>query len=147
MVQNVQYLNGLPSHVTLPFEFQTPILFSMYKMNSVFRCSVFSWLLYSILQVKKRSPKEHPYATVFHHNRASSNELISEHPVHEEHLDVPPPPTVHPPPPPPENAATTHFSGDSQDSSKGYTSISVREPLCHIQPAVTARSAITVPSR
>ena len=29
MVQNVQYLNGLPSHVTLPFEFRTPILFSI----------------------------------------------------------------------------------------------------------------------
>ena len=26
-----------------------------------------------------------------------------------------------------------YFSGDSQDSSKGYTSISVREPLSHIQ--------------
>ena len=27
-----------------------------------------------------------------------------------------------------------YFSGDSQDSSKGYTSISVREPLRHIRP-------------
>ena len=26
MVQNVRYLNGLPSHVTLPFEYQTPTL-------------------------------------------------------------------------------------------------------------------------
>ena len=26
MVQNVQYLCGLPSHMTLPFEFQTPVL-------------------------------------------------------------------------------------------------------------------------
>ncbi|KAH8381260.1 hypothetical protein KR093_000725, partial [Drosophila rubida] len=41
--------------------------------------------------------------------------------------------------------ANQHFSGDSQDSSKGYTSISVREPLANIlaqQPAikVTART-------
>ncbi|EDV90617.1 mucin-19 [Drosophila grimshawi] len=41
--------------------------------------------------------------------------------------------------------ANQHFSGDSQDSSKGYTSISVREPLANIlaqQPAnkLTARS-------
>ncbi|XP_062123672.1 uncharacterized protein LOC133837037 [Drosophila sulfurigaster albostrigata] len=42
--------------------------------------------------------------------------------------------------------ANQHFSGDSQDSSKGYTSISVREPLANIlaqQPAskLTARNA------
>ena len=29
MVQNVRYLNGLPSHVTLPFEYLTPILSSI----------------------------------------------------------------------------------------------------------------------
>jgi len=34
----------------------------------------------------------------------------------------------------------THFSGDSQDSCKGYTSISVREPLCHIQTHGGARA-------
>lgn len=33
---------------------------------------------------------------------------------------------------PPIIQATQHFSGDSQDSSKGYTSISVREPLANI---------------
>ncbi len=104
-------------------------------------------------QVKKRHPKEHPYATVSHHNRGSTNEegLLVEHLPNEDHQDgsqvVPPPPTVHPPPPPIENAATTHFSGDSQDSSKGYTSISVREPLRHIQPSVTARTTAAVPSR
>ena len=37
MVQNVGYLNGPPSHVTLPFEFRTPILYS--------EESVFRWLL------------------------------------------------------------------------------------------------------
>ena len=36
VVQNVRYYNGPPSHVTLPFEYQTSIL-----MNLVFRCSVF----------------------------------------------------------------------------------------------------------
>ena len=39
MVQNVQYLNVSPSHVTFPFEYRTPRL-------SVFKCSVFRWLLY-----------------------------------------------------------------------------------------------------
>jgi len=106
---------------------------------------MFRVLIYS--QVKKRNPKEHPYATVSHHNRGSANEdvLLAEHGLNEDHL-APPPPTVHPPPPP-ENAATTHFSGDSQDSSKGYTSISVREPLCHIQPQVASRSAVAASNR
>ena len=45
MVQNVWYLNGQPSHVTLPFEYWTPIL-SIIQINLVFRCSVFRWLLY-----------------------------------------------------------------------------------------------------
>ncbi|XP_053657721.1 mucin-5AC [Anopheles marshallii] len=36
------------------------------------------------------------------------------------------PPIVQPP--------SQHFSGDSQDSSKGYTSISVREPLANLLP-------------
>ena len=35
MVQNVHYLNGLPSQVTLPFEYRTPILSSI-QMNLVF---------------------------------------------------------------------------------------------------------------
>ena len=29
MVQNVRYLNGLPSHVTLPFEYRTPFLYTV----------------------------------------------------------------------------------------------------------------------
>ena len=33
-----------------------------------------------------------------------------------------------------------YFSGDSQDSSKGYTSISVREPLRHIRPNPTTNN-------
>ena len=40
MVQNVWYSNGPPSHVTLTFEYPTPILSGM-QMNLVFR-----WLLY-----------------------------------------------------------------------------------------------------
>ncbi|CAG4945342.1 unnamed protein product [Colias eurytheme] len=36
-------------------------------------------------------------------------------------------------PPSPRPAETTHFSGDSTDSAKGYTSISVREPLSNIR--------------
>ena len=34
MVQNVYYSNGLPSHMTFPFEFRTPIL-SGIQMNQV----------------------------------------------------------------------------------------------------------------
>ncbi|KAH8295469.1 hypothetical protein KR018_011491 [Drosophila ironensis] len=44
--------------------------------------------------------------------------------------------------------ANQHFSGDSQDSSKGYTSISVREPLANIlaqQPPRKASGRITTP--
>ena len=40
MVQNVWYLNGPPSRVTLTFEYHTPILFGIQK-NPVFR-----WLLF-----------------------------------------------------------------------------------------------------
>ncbi|XP_057339143.1 uncharacterized protein LOC130676714 isoform X1 [Microplitis mediator] len=36
------------------------------------------------------------------------------------------------PPQPQHNGPPQHFSGDSQDSNKGYTSISVREPLANI---------------
>ena len=42
-VQNVRYSNGQPSHVTLPFEYLTPILFGI-QMNLLFKCSVFRWL-------------------------------------------------------------------------------------------------------
>ncbi|XP_046671955.1 uncharacterized protein LOC124361931 isoform X2 [Homalodisca vitripennis] len=42
-------------------------------------------------------------------------------------------------PPLPINTQQQHFSGDSQDSSKGYTSISVREPLSNILGQVTRR--------
>ena len=44
-VQNVQYSNGPPSHMTLPFEYRTSILSSI-QMNPVFSCLVFRWLLY-----------------------------------------------------------------------------------------------------
>ncbi|TMW41190.1 hypothetical protein DOY81_013732, partial [Sarcophaga bullata] len=46
--------------------------------------------------------------------------------------------------------ANQHFSGDSQDSSKGYTSISVREPLANIlaqQPAPQTQIRSTTHSR
>ena len=49
MVQNFRYSNGPPSHVTLPFEYRPPILFSI-QMNPVFKCLVFRWLLYIINQ-------------------------------------------------------------------------------------------------
>ena len=57
MVQNVRYSNVPPSHVTLPFEYRTPILFSI-QMNLVFRCSVFRWLLY--LNVQYLDPNVYP---------------------------------------------------------------------------------------
>ena len=45
MVQNVRYSNGPPSHVTLPFEYRTPIL-SVIQMNPGFR-----WLLYHLFDL------------------------------------------------------------------------------------------------
>ncbi|KAJ8724433.1 hypothetical protein PYW08_015907 [Mythimna loreyi] len=42
-------------------------------------------------------------------------------------------PYITPPSPRPNTDNTTHFSGDSTDSAKGYTSISVREPLSNIR--------------
>ena len=47
-VQYVQYLKGPPSHVTLPFDYRTPIL-SDIQMNLVFRCLVIRWLLFYFL--------------------------------------------------------------------------------------------------
>ena len=52
IVQNVWYLNGLPSHVTLPFEYRTPIL-SGIQMNPVFRCSVSIQMVMNFLWVKE----------------------------------------------------------------------------------------------
>ncbi|XP_013139688.1 PREDICTED: uncharacterized protein LOC106104250 isoform X2 [Papilio polytes] len=55
----------------------------------------------------------------------------------------PPPPALPPAlplaPPPADN--TLHFSGDSTDSAKGYTSISVREPLSNIRAQGVKHSA------
>uniref|UniRef100_A0A1B6BYN3 Uncharacterized protein n=1 Tax=Clastoptera arizonana TaxID=38151 RepID=A0A1B6BYN3_9HEMI len=45
-------------------------------------------------------------------------------------------------PPLPANQQPQHFSGDSQDSSKGYTSISVREPLASIRGEVNRRKEL-----
>lgn len=42
-------------------------------------------------------------------------------------------PYITPPSPRPNTDTGTHFSGDSTDSAKGYTSISVREPLSNIR--------------
>ena len=44
IVLDVQYLNGPPSHVTLPFEYWTSIL-SGIQMNPIFKFLVFRWLL------------------------------------------------------------------------------------------------------
>ncbi|XP_063893910.1 uncharacterized protein LOC110378831 isoform X2 [Helicoverpa armigera] len=46
-------------------------------------------------------------------------------------------PYITPPSPRPNTDNTTHFSGDSTDSAKGYTSISVREPLSNIRAQST----------
>ena len=75
---------------------------------------------------KVKKVRDHPYATV---NKSENSAIPS--------TSTAPPPI---PPPPPEvelrpqpQAQQQYFSGDSQDSSKGYTSISVREPLRHIR--------------
>ena len=74
---------------------------------------------------KVKKVRDHPYATVQADGASAPSASTA-----------PPPP----PPPPPEvelrpqpQAQPQYFSGDSQDSSKGYTSISVREPLRHIR--------------
>ena len=41
MVQNVRYLNGLPSHITLPFVYQT-LLLSGIQVSLLFSCSLCS---------------------------------------------------------------------------------------------------------
>ncbi|XP_012549664.1 uncharacterized protein LOC101744810 isoform X2 [Bombyx mori] len=46
-------------------------------------------------------------------------------------------PYITPPSPRPSAETATHFSGDSTDSAKGYTSISVREPLSNIRAQST----------
>ncbi|XP_059053488.1 uncharacterized protein LOC131847837 isoform X2 [Achroia grisella] len=46
-------------------------------------------------------------------------------------------PYITPPSPRPHTDTTVHFSGDSTDSAKGYTSISVREPLSNIRAQST----------
>ena len=52
MVQNVRYLNGPPSHVTLLFEYQTPIV-SSNQMNQVFR------LLLNNSDANSLDPRQH----------------------------------------------------------------------------------------
>ncbi|KAM3966994.1 uncharacterized protein ACR2FA_011877 [Aphomia sociella] len=49
-------------------------------------------------------------------------------------------PYITPPSPRPHTDTTVHFSGDSTDSAKGYTSISVREPLSNIRAQSTKPS-------
>ena len=44
MVQNVWYLNGPPSYVTLPFEYRTPILFGI-QMVTVYLLSLYLYCL------------------------------------------------------------------------------------------------------
>ncbi|RVE43005.1 hypothetical protein evm_012351 [Chilo suppressalis] len=50
-------------------------------------------------------------------------------------------PYITPPSPRPHTDTHTHFSGDSTDSAKGYTSISVREPLSNIRAQTTKAPA------
>ena len=47
MVQNGRYSNGQPSHMTLPFEYQTHQV-SCILLNPVFGCPIFRWLLYNV---------------------------------------------------------------------------------------------------
>ena len=47
MVHNGGFLNGLPSHMILTFEYRTPIL-SGIQMNPVFKCSVIRWFLFNV---------------------------------------------------------------------------------------------------
>ncbi len=86
----------------------------------------------------KKVRSDHPYATVQQSshsetlmpNGATSN-FISPRPPpppQESQVDIRPQPLIAVQPNQPQ-----YFSGDSQDSSKGYTSISVREPLRHIR--------------
>ena len=53
--QTCPVFKWLPSHMALPFEYQTPIL-SNIKMNLVFMCLVFRWLLYLLLKMNLRCP-------------------------------------------------------------------------------------------
>ena len=88
-------------------------------------------------KVKK---KEHPYATV---KKPPAPPLPSQHPPPEVGVNFHPlgasavPAAAEPVVP----SQQQYFSGDSQDSSKGYTSISVREPLSHIHLNQTANRA------
>lgn len=114
-------------------------------------------------KVKKQRKQEHPYAKVGE-TQNGKTELEDEDDETEyettEKLEtsggeagganfsawIPPPPrnpsrqaTPLPPEPPVQQPAQQHFSGDSQDSTystKGYTSISVREPLENLRAAV-----------
>ncbi len=81
--------------------------------------------------VNKAPAEEHPYATVKKDNGANRRSLdvnVQNAPSSRQSTPLPPEP--------PQNQMQNpqqHFSGDSQDSSKGYTSITVREPARHIQ--------------
>jgi hypothetical protein len=68
----------------------------------------------------KKMRDHHPYATV-------EQDSLNSHrpPLSIEDVDSRPQPLL--------QSQPQYFSGDSQDSSKGYTSISVREPLRHIR--------------
>ena len=75
---------------------------------------------------KVKKIRDHPYATVNKSDGSSAPSTSTAAPP-----IPPPPPEVELRPQP--QAQQQYFSGDSQDSSKGYTSISVREPLRHIR--------------
>ena len=87
-------------------------------------------------KVKK---KDHPYATV--------KKPLPGPPIPAESSPAPDPVSFNPEPV--AGGASAHgefFSGDSQDSSKGYTSISVRQPLSHIQRALQDETTTPLPN-
>ena len=89
-------------------------------------------------KVKKKRKNDHPYATLQQSNSDNVGNSVGGASAHQAPPPRPPPasePLVDSRPQPPINNQNQpqYFSGDSQDSSKGYTSISVREPLRHIR--------------
>ena len=99
---------------------------------------IYSGFLLQFLCFSVRKVRDHPYATVVQPdvipNSGGAASLI--HPrAPEDIVDSRPQPGGHL-----NQSQPQYFSGDSQDSSKGYTSISVREPLRHIRPNPTTNN-------
>ena len=73
MVQNVQYSNGPPIQVTLPFEYRTPMLSSI----QVFGIQMMIVLDMSAIQIPTVFIPEHPLHELGLHNRSSFFENFS----------------------------------------------------------------------